>query len=329
MAMRQSVVLVLMLAFCGSLGWAQVNSATISGTVRDESGAVLPGASVVVTNQDTGAARALTATAAGRYSAPGLSLGNFEVRAQLAGFQTAVRSGIALTVGRSAVVDLTLQVGAVTQTVEVTGEAPLIELTNANLTGLVDDRTIRELPLNGRSYDQLALLQPGIVKYTTSGDSFNGSPGGNKFSASGSLATANSFLLDGTDINDASNNTPGGGAGTNLGVDTIKEFKIVTAGSAEYGRSSGAVISAVSRTGTNQLHGSAFEFIGTVRSMRGGSGITLTSMATAWGMFRHSAGTSSAAPSAARSSGTGHSSSGGMKACARRWPIAQRSACRP
>ena len=262
MAMRKSVVVVLMLAFCGSLGWAQVNSATISGTVRDESGAVLPGASVVLTNQDTGLARTVTANSTGRYAAPGLSLGNFEVRAQLAGFQTGVRSGIALTVGRSAVVDFTLQVGAVTQTVEVTGEAPMIELTNSNLTGLVDDRTIRELPLNGRSYDQLALLQPGIVKYTTSGQSFNGSPGGNKFSASGSLATSNSFLLDGTDINDASNNTPGGAAGGNMGVDTIKEFKIVASTmSAEYGRASGAVISAVTRTGTNQLHGSGFEFI--------------------------------------------------------------------
>ncbi len=262
MATRRIAMLALAFAFCSSLVWAQVNTATISGTVRDESGAVLPGANVVLTNQDTGITRTVTANAAGRYSAPALSLGNYEVRAQLDGFQTAVRSGIVLTVGRAAVVDFTLQVGAVTQTVEVTGEAPLIELTNANITGLVDDRTIRELPLNGRSYDQLALLQPGIVKYTTSGQSFNGSPGGNKFSASGSLATSNSFLLDGTDINDASNNTPGGAAGTNMGVDTIKEFKIVASTfSAEYGRASGAVISAVTRTGTNQVHGTAFEFL--------------------------------------------------------------------
>ncbi len=262
MATRKLVVLVLGFAFMGSLVLAQVNTATIAGTVSDESGAVLPGANVVLTNQDTGITRTVTANAAGRYTAPALSLGNFEIRAQLAGFQTAVRSGIVLTVGRVAVVDLTLQVGAVTQTVEVTGEAPLIELTNSNITGLVDDRTIRELPLNGRSYDQLALLQPGIVKYTTANQSFNGSPGGNKFSASGSLATSNSFLLDGTDINDASNNTPGGAAGTNMGVDTIKEFKIVASQfSAEYGRASGAVISAVTRTGTNQVHGTAFEFL--------------------------------------------------------------------
>ena len=119
--------------------FAQVNTATISGTVHDESGAVLPGATVMIQNQDTGISRTAVTNETGRYSAPALGLGNYQVTVQLPGFQTQVRSGITLTVGREAVVDFSLAVGAVTQTVEVKGEAPLIELTNANLGGLVDD----------------------------------------------------------------------------------------------------------------------------------------------------------------------------------------------
>src|SRR5204862_603355 len=177
------------------------------------------------------------------------------------GFQTQVRSGIVLTVGREAVVDVNLAVGTVTQTVEVKGEAPLVELTNANLGGLVDDRTIREMPLNSRSWDTLAYTIPGVVKYGTAGGGFNSGSGANKFSVSGARSYSNSFLLDGTDVNDSSNSTPGGAAGTNLGVDAIKEFKIVAATfSAEYGRASGAVVSAVTRSGTNDLHGTLFEF---------------------------------------------------------------------
>lgn len=262
MCVRNLSRALLVLAFCGRMVFAQVNTGTISGVVRDSTGAVLPGVSVVIENQDTGISRTLPTNEAGRYLAPALSLGKYQVSASLSGFQTQVRSGIELTVGREAVVDLVLAVGAVTQRMEVTGEAPLVELTNSSLGGLVDDRTMRELPLNGRSYDQLALLQPGVIKYTTAGGSFNGGSGNNKFSVAGSRAYSNSFLLDGTDINDSSNQTPGGSAGTNLGVDTIKEFKIVAnTFSAEYGRASGAVVSAVTRSGTNELHGSAFEFL--------------------------------------------------------------------
>ncbi|OFW36409.1 MAG: hypothetical protein A3J28_07105 [Acidobacteria bacterium RIFCSPLOWO2_12_FULL_60_22] len=262
MVARKLFLVLLGLILYGQLAWAQVNTATISGTVRDQSGAVLPGANVVIQNQDTGISRTVTTNTAGRYSAAALGLGNYQVTAQVQGFQSQARSGVVLTVGREAVVDFTLTVGAVTQTVEVSGEAPLVELTNANLGGLVDDRTIRDLPLNGRSYDQLALLQPGIVQYGTAGGSFNGGSGNNKFSAAGNRSYSNSFLLDGTDINDSSNQTPGGSSGTNLGVDTIREFKIVTnTFSAEYGRASGAVVSAVTRSGTNELHGSVFEFL--------------------------------------------------------------------
>src|SRR5262249_26583299 len=210
----------------------------------------------------TGISRTIITNETGRYSAPALGLGNYQVTAQLQGFQSQVHSGIALSVGREAVVDFTLTVGTVAQTVEVKREAPLVELTNANMGGSVDDRTIREMPLKTRSWDTLAYMVPGVVKYGTAQSDFNSGSGANKFSVAGSRSYSNSFLLDGTDVNDSSNSTPGGSAGTEFGVDAIKEFKIVaTTFSAEYGRASGAVVSAVTRSGTNELHGGAFEFL--------------------------------------------------------------------
>lgn len=249
----------------GQVLFAQVTTGTISGTVSDSTGAVLPGAKVVILNEDTGLSRTLQTDAAGRYSAPALSLGQYRVTAGNEGFQTKVRSGIAITVGREAVVNLQLEVGAVNQTVEVTGEAPLVESTSAAVGSLVDERTIRDLPLNGRSYDQLALLQAGVTAY--GGGSPQGGNGfdygaGKRFSVSGGRTYTNSFLLDGTDINDAANGTPGGATGLNLGVEGIREFKILTnAYSAEYGRASGAVVNSVTKSGTNQLHGVLFHFL--------------------------------------------------------------------
>ena len=243
--------------------FSQVNTGTISGVVEDSSGAVIAGATVTVRNVDTGAARTVTSDEGGRYITPVLPVGNYEVRGQQAGFQTEIRSGITLTVGREEVINLTLRVGQTAEQVTVTAEAPVIETTTAAMSSLVDQRTIRDLPLNGRSYDQLALLQPGVVSVGAGQASQAFDYGtGTRFNVNGSRAYANSFLLDGTDINDHANGTPGGAAGTNLGVDGVQEFKINTSVSpAEYGRSSGGVISAVTRSGTNSLHGSAFEFI--------------------------------------------------------------------
>jgi outer membrane receptor protein involved in Fe transport len=245
-------------------GWisAQVNTGTISGVVQDASGAAVVEAVVTVRHLDTGTVRTMPTDSGGRYIAPDLPLGNYEVQAQHPGFQTEVRSGINLTVGREAVVNLALKVGQISEKILVTGEAPLVEATTSAMSSLVDERTIRDLPLNGRSYDQLALFQPGVVTMGAglAGAAFDYGTG-TRFSVSGSRSYANSFLLDGTDINDHANGTPGGAAGTNLGVDGVLEFKINTSVSpAEYGRSSGGVISAVTRSGTNSVHGSAFLF---------------------------------------------------------------------
>src|SRR6202165_4612238 len=247
----------------GGLVSAQVSSGTVSGVVQDASGSVVTGATVTVRNVDTGTARTLTSDAGGRYIAPDLSLGNYEVQAQHSGFQTEIRSGITLPVGREAAVNLALKVGQVSERVTITEAAPLVESTTSAMSSLVDQRTIRDLPLNGRSYDQLALFQPGVVTMGAGQASAAFDFGeGTRFSVNGSRPYANSFMLDGTDVNDHANGTPGGAAGTNLGVDGILEFKINTSVSpAEYGRSSGGVVSAVTRSGTNSLHGSAFEFL--------------------------------------------------------------------
>ena len=199
---RYSAALLLSAIFCAYLE-AQVTTGTISGLVQDPTGAAIPGVTVRIENLGTGITRTLTTDERGRYTAANLPLGNYEVQAQQSGFEIEVRSGITLTVGREAVVNITLRVGNVSEKVTVVGEAPLVESTTSTLGSLVDDRTVRELPLNGRSYDQLALLQPGVVTMGagTVTNAFDYGAG-TRFSVTGSRSYANSFLLDGTDIND-------------------------------------------------------------------------------------------------------------------------------
>src|ERR1700693_118855 len=260
---RYLQVLLIGVILGGLVASAQVSTGTISGVVQDQSGASIAGAMVDIRNLATGAVRTVTSDAGGRYIAPDLSLGSYEVQGQQSGFQTEVRSGITLTVGRESVVNLALKVGQISEKVTVTGEASLVESTTSAMSSLVDQRTIRDLPLNGRSYDTLALLHPGVVTMGAGQASSAFDFGeGTRFSVTGSRPYANSFMLDGTDINDHANGTPGGAAGTNLGVDGIREVKIITnLSTAEYGGSTGGVISAVTRSGTNGLHGSAFEFL--------------------------------------------------------------------
>jgi len=263
--MRNRIFLILLASLIvgAQLASSQATDGTLSGVVSDSSGAVLPGAEVVLLNEDTGISRTVITDAAGRYSAPALSLGRYRATASLSGFQTEIRTGIQMTVGRQAVVNFSLAVGAVTESVEVTGEAPLVEVTSSGLGGLVDDRTIRDLPLNGRSFEQLALLESVVVRMGggTSKDLVQYGTGV-RFSVAGGRSDTNSFLLDGTDIAGQSNGVPGGASGTNAGVDMLREFRILTNSyAAEYGRAAGSVTTAVTRSGTNNLHGSAFEFL--------------------------------------------------------------------
>lgn len=241
---------------------AQVTTATIFGIVQDETGAMLPGATIRVRNLDTGVTRTAITDEQGRYHIPNLSLGNYEVQAELTGFQTEARSGITLTVRREAIVDFTLKVGEITEKVTVVGEAPLVDITTSQVSGLVDSRQIRNLPLNGRDFMQLALLQAGVTSIVNS----NPAPDkgtGIRASFAGARPYQTGFLLDGTDISTRTNfRTPGSAAGVVLGVETVREFQVlVNSFSAEFGNAAGGVINAVSRSGTNEIHGSVFEFL--------------------------------------------------------------------
>lgn len=240
---------------------AQTTYGTISGMVKDESGGVTPGVTITVVNIETDLRRTTVTDDAGRYSVPQLPLGQYQVTAELSGFQRTVRTGITLTVGREAVVDLSMKVGEITTQVEVSGEAPLVNTRSSTLTGLVEEAQVRELPLNARDYMQLAQNQQGVLFYRSSAPS--GSTGiGTRVSVGGARDNQNSFLMDGTDINDYSNSTPAGAAGAALGVETIREFQILTnAYSAEFGRNAGGVINLVTRSGTNDFHGTLYHFI--------------------------------------------------------------------
>jgi len=241
---------------------AQVTTATILGTVHDETGALLPGVTVTVTNEETGIKRVVVTDGGGRYVAAQLALGDrYRVQGELQGFKTVVRQGIALTLGREAVVDMTLSVGSVAENVTVTGEAALVDTTNARVAGRVDERQMRSLPLNARSYIDLSLLQAGTVQArTASGTSFGDT--GTHITVAGARPTATTFLLDGTVTTSVRGKAPASVAGTALGVDSIREFEVVTSPfSAEYGRGTGGTISVVSKAGTNTPHGSGFGFL--------------------------------------------------------------------
>jgi hypothetical protein len=242
--------------------YAQVAGATLTGTVKDSSGAVVPNAQVSITDIDTSVNRMVSSNAAGLYIAPNLLPGNYEIRVTSTGFRTQVERGITLTVGAQQQLDITMQVGQITQTVEITTEAPTVELTSSELGATVNSTTVRELPLNGRSWTDLAVLQPGVVSATshTAVDVNRGY--GAQLSISGARPQQNNYRLDGISINDYSNGGPGSVLGQNLGVEAIQEFSVLTSNySAEYGKTSGGVVNAISRSGTNQFHGSVYEFL--------------------------------------------------------------------
>lgn len=238
---------------------AQGAGGAISGTIKDETGAVLPGVTVTVKNTDTGIARELTSDEGGRFSAQNLPPGPYDVTAGIAGFASTVRSGIRLTVGREAVVDFGLKVGQLEDVVTVLGESPTINTTNGSTGGLIAEEQIKNLPLNGRSFIELANLTPG-VQLTNQGGRSTSTGFGQKISVNGSRYTQNLFTLDGTMMNDQFNQA-GSASGNMLGVEAVREFQVLTNSfSAEYGRHTGAVVNAATKTGTNAFRGSVFEF---------------------------------------------------------------------
>jgi len=245
---------------------AQVTAA-ISGRVTDPSSAAVSGATVTATNVETGAVRTAVTGEAGRYAIVSLPVGEYEVRVAKRNFQEGVRSGIHLAVGQQARVDVALRIGQVSEQVKVNADAPLVSAAAADISGLVGERQVKNLPLNGRSYDKLMTLNPGVVDFTwekTGGIGVSNSTTGNMFSVAGNRPQQNLFLLNGVEFTGAAENNmqPGGASQQLLGVDAVREFNLLqdTYG-AEYGKRPGGQVSIITQSGSNQWHGSIFEYL--------------------------------------------------------------------
>jgi hypothetical protein len=247
-------------------GRAQV-SASLSGRVTDQTGAVISRATVRATNQGTGLVRSTQTDSAGRYELTVLPVGQYDISAVKDGFSERLRSGISLVIGQDATVDLSLAVGDVKEQVKVTGDAALVSATTQDISGLVGEKEVEALPLNGRSFDLLLTLNPGIVNFTwekTGGIGVSNSTTGNNFSASGNRPQQNMFLLNGVEFTGAAENNmqPGGPSQNLLGVEAVREFNVLRDNyGAEYGKRPGAQVTIVTQSGTNQFHGSAYEYL--------------------------------------------------------------------
>jgi hypothetical protein len=263
---RFAAALLLLLLVASVPAMAQV-SAALSGRVTDQAAAGLAGATVTAKDMDMGIARATVTDAAGRYELPALPIGRYEVTATKSGFAVAVRSGINLVVGQDAAADLSLKVGDVTEQVRVDANVSVVNTTTEDISGLVGGREVKQLPLNGRSYDLLLTINPGVVNFTwekTGGIGVSNSTTGNNFAVSGNRPQQNLFLLNGVEFTGAAENNmqPGGASQNLIGVEAVREFNVLRDSyGAEYGKRPGAQVTIVTQSGTNQWHGSIYEFL--------------------------------------------------------------------
>ena len=248
---------------CSIEAAAQVAGGTIMGTVTDKTGAVVQNAHITIVNTATSITREITANDDGAFNAPNLTPSNYLVRVEATGFKTEVRENVRINVASVNDMSFVMTVGATTEKIEVTTINPPIELGSSAISGVVGGGRIRELPLNGRDWTQLATLEPGVSQIRTENGLGNRVQQGEgaQLSISGGRPWQNNYRLDGISINDYANGAPGSALGVNLGVDAIAEFSVITSGyPAEYGRSSGGIITAATRSGTKEFHGSAYEF---------------------------------------------------------------------
>ena len=246
---------------------AQVAGGTLTGTITDRTGSEIPNAQIVIKDLATGIERTVTTNKDGFYIATNLLPAEYQVTISATGFNTEIKTGVKINVGAQQEFNLTLQVGTVTHRVEVTAEAPQVQLASSDISATVEATTVRELPLNGRSWTDLAALQPGVDTIQTQPSFSSGADRGNRgfgqqLTISGARPQQNNYRLDGISLNDYANGAPGSVLGGSLGVDAIQEFSVLTSNySAEYGKTSGGVINAVTRSGTGNFHGSAYEFL--------------------------------------------------------------------
>jgi outer membrane receptor protein involved in Fe transport len=263
---KQVALYLCMAVFIASMSatqlWAQAQTATISGTAADASGAALAGAKINITNSETNVTQSTVTDAQGRYTVPDLPVGTYTVQASLSGFKTVVQNGVAVTVGSTVVVNLSLPVGEVSQTVTVEGNVSHVETQTTEVSNLVSPTQVANLPLNGRNIEQLLTLTPGVVATAPTLNFVTGRMYGmqDNYSISGGRPTGQMFLLDGTDIRDFWEHGIGSGyAGTEIGIDSISQFQVITSnGNSQY--AGNGIVSQVSKSGTNDLHGAAYEY---------------------------------------------------------------------
>jgi hypothetical protein len=247
--------------------FAQVVGGTLSGTVSDPNGGGIPQAKLVIRNVATGVERSFATNNDGYYTTVNLPAGTYEVTVSATGFSTQTGRGVTMTVGGQVTFNITLRVGTISNKVEVSAQVPDVQLTSSDIGAVVTSTTVRELPLNGRSWTDLASLQAGVSTIQTQPSFATGSDRGNRgfgqqLTISGARPQQNNYRLDGVSLNDYANGAPGSVLGGNLGVDAIQEFSVLTSNySAEYGKTSGGVVNAITRSGTNAFHGSAYEFL--------------------------------------------------------------------
>src|SRR5690242_17831702 len=264
----QSFTALATIGLLGALGsvMAQVERASIVGTIRDSSGSVVPGVTVKVINQGTNNTTNLQTDEAGEYSATNLTPGAYTVEAEKTGFTRRVYRDFVVQVTQIARLDITLELGAVEQTVEVTGEAPLLQTENSTVGQVISSQPISALPLNGRNLAQLAILAPGVtgLTYAQTGTINAGArpdelrPGGTTIEANGARDSSNQLLIDGIDNTEMIAQT----FIVRPAIDGLQEFKVLTNNAgAEFGRAGGAVVITSTKSGTNQFHGSLFEFL--------------------------------------------------------------------
>jgi hypothetical protein len=233
---------------------------SISGTVTDQSGGGVPKATVTVTQAETGSVHAAATSDQGAYTVLALAVGTYHIEVKATGFETLVHSDVTLQVGDQAVIDLVMKVGSVTQTVEVSSAAPTIDTTNAVIGGVVASQQVQNLPLNGRGFQDLTVLQPGVTLATTGQRSL--SVGfGQKVSISGMRDSSSDYRLDGQDIDNAYNDL-GSPTGEAAGIDAVQEYQVVTNPySAEYGRTGAGLVEIVTKSGTNAFHGDVYDYL--------------------------------------------------------------------
>ena len=268
LSLQTLACLTLIVMLLSQAGFGQVVGAILSGTVTDPSGAVIPGAKITIRNISTGVGTQVTTNQSGIYNATNLLPGDYQVNVVAVGFSPQQRAGLSLTVGEKQVLNMQLKVGdAATTTFEVSNDTPTVELGSNSVSVVVKGETARELPLNGRDWTQLATLQPGINPIRTQPDpnglNNRGNRGfGSQVSIGGARPYQNNYRLDGISVNDYANSSPGSTIGLSLGADSIQEFSVISSNySAAYGMTSGGVINAMTRAGSNDFHGAAYEFV--------------------------------------------------------------------